>query len=273
MLGKLMKYEFKASGRILMPLYAGILVMAVLSGIFTKASSNIFDIYTVYVAHIPKFISFISTISILLYVILIMTGLILSYIVAIIRFKRNLLGAEGYLMNTLPVTPSQNITAKTLVAVVYQILGMLVSAVSVLIFAIICIDNFAANFTDLFKVLGAFIAEAGVGSVTAFVLESVVLAILCFFCGNLIFYAAISIGHSANLHRVAKSIVAYILLYIAGQIISFNIISIAARIIPITDSMLSIHIILIGTAALEAVYASAYFAITHYFLKNKLNLQ
>ena len=62
MLGKLMKYEFKASGRILMPLYAGILVMAVLSGIFTKASSNIFDIYTVYVAHIPKFISFISTI-------------------------------------------------------------------------------------------------------------------------------------------------------------------------------------------------------------------
>ena len=270
MLRKLTKYEFKASGRLLLPLYAGILIMAVLSGIFTRISSEAFADSA---ANMPKFISFFTTISMVLYILSIMAGVFLNFIVSIIRFKRNLFDAEGYLMNTLPVTTSQNITAKMFAASAYQILGMLVCAVSVFIFMLISVDKFFINFTDFFELLWKFMLKTESGNLILFAIEAVVIAIVSFFCINLMFYAAISVGHSANSHRVAKSIGVYILLYVIGQIILFYIVPAVISIIPIPYTMLSMHIILIGTAVAEAVYAAAYFLITHYFIKNKLNLQ
>lgn len=43
-----------------------------------------------------------------------------SNIVLVVRYYRNLYGDEGYLMNTMPVTPAQNIWAKLISAFLWE---------------------------------------------------------------------------------------------------------------------------------------------------------
>ncbi len=112
MLIKLLNYEFKAMGRILIPFYGALILLGLISSVYTR--------------FIPDDIALLnlsSIILIMLFVLMIIFATALSFIMTILRFKRNLLDIEGYIMNTLPVTPWQNISAKLITAIVFQILA------------------------------------------------------------------------------------------------------------------------------------------------------
>ena len=92
MLGKLLKYECKSIGRILLPIYALLLVLSVIFGFILRQNSAI-----------PA----VQTIQNLLGGFYTMAGFALIAItvgIIILQFYRNLLGNEGYLMFTTPVT-------------------------------------------------------------------------------------------------------------------------------------------------------------------------
>lgn len=55
---------------------------------------------------------------------LFMAAFVLTLIIQIQRFSKNLLGDEGYLMFTLPASVSQHITAKLVVAVLLDVLSV-----------------------------------------------------------------------------------------------------------------------------------------------------
>jgi hypothetical protein len=116
MLGKLLKYEIMATGRIFLPLYLGLLVVAIISS-FTLRSD----------------IEIISVIFALLLFALYTALVIVTIILLIQRFYQNLLKDEGYLMFTIPVTPATLIASKLITACMWCILSMIVGIVAGLI--------------------------------------------------------------------------------------------------------------------------------------------
>lgn len=91
---KLLKYEWKACARTCLPLYGVLILMSLISRIL-------------YI--IPKNASLdfmLPAIGSMLYMGVMMAAFVVTAVILIQRFYKNLLGSEGYLMFTLPVTVS-----------------------------------------------------------------------------------------------------------------------------------------------------------------------
>ena len=99
MLSKLIRYEWKAVARVCIPMYGGLILAAMLThfllGNLERFSSTLYDIITMAM----------STLCFGLF----MAAFVLTLIIQIQRFSKNLLGDEGYLMFTLPASVSQRI--------------------------------------------------------------------------------------------------------------------------------------------------------------------
>ena len=83
MLKKLFKYEFSATGRIFLPMYAALLVMSLIARVFYSVEGLQSDIL-------------IALITMLL-VMLFTAVWVITFVIIIRRFWDNLLGRQGYL--------------------------------------------------------------------------------------------------------------------------------------------------------------------------------
>lgn len=106
MLGKLMKYEFNSMGRIFLPIYVTLLIIAAVNRVFR-------------IGNLEVGFAISALILVLLFI-----GLGCVTIIEIIqRFNKNLLKDEGYLMFTLPVTSTQLIMSKLIISFVWTLLS------------------------------------------------------------------------------------------------------------------------------------------------------
>lgn len=271
MLRKLLRYEFKASGRILLPIYGAVLIMGIISSLFVGTAPNMDWNNT--------FMSIMMVVSIVLFFGLIFAALCLSLVVSIIRFKKNLLGEEGYLMNTLPVSTWQNIIAKTVIAVFYQILSAIVAVVAGLLFTVVVSSNLSA--LDTFQAFGnafhTIYSQIG-GAFWLYFIEICLLMLISLFSSNMMIYASMSVGHSMNTHKVVSSVAVFVAFYIVSQIVNsllltggmyfYNLVGLYTL-----SNLYRPQPIILAVIVLEIAYLTAYFFITKYFLKNRLNLQ
>jgi hypothetical protein len=107
MLGKLLKYEIKASGVIMPALYAGLALVFCL-GLLAK-TLNIIQIQgAMAVACVLVGIA----------------ALVLALVMVVTRYHKSLFGAEGYLMQTLPVKKGSLILSKAISGYILILLGL-----------------------------------------------------------------------------------------------------------------------------------------------------
>ena len=102
MLRKLLKHEFRATARIMLPLF-GLLVLASVGANLSIRGMLDSD---------STFLSTLGTILIMLFTVAIVAVGIMAFILMINRFYKNLLQDEGYVMMTLPVSIHQQIWSK-----------------------------------------------------------------------------------------------------------------------------------------------------------------
>lgn len=267
MLGKLMKYELKATARTLIPLYMALLAFAII---------NKFFIGTGLADKLEGFGSIPFILSIFGYGCTMAAVFIVTFFVIIQRFYKNLLGDEGYLMNTLPVSTVTNLTSKLSIATFWNIVSGLVAILSIIIMAFNP-DAFSNFFRELFNAFSEVYAELGFQ--IYIVIIEVIIVILVYLVKSLtMIYASISIGHLFSRHRILSSFGAFIVLNLITAAIS-SAIGIAfshsnfASMFDNIRSMLSIHMVLLFAILVNLVFFIAYFIITNYILKNKLNLE
>ncbi|MDR0839448.1 MAG: hypothetical protein LBN99_07390 [Oscillospiraceae bacterium] len=112
MLGKLLKYEFRSTGRVFLPFYGALVVVAIVTRILNsvKPSGRVGLIA-------PQLIGIVVT------ALMLGAVCVIAIILTIQRFNRNLLGDEGYLMFTLPVGTDSLIWSKLIVSVVWFLLS------------------------------------------------------------------------------------------------------------------------------------------------------
>ncbi|MCC3866698.1 ABC transporter permease [Terrisporobacter mayombei] len=270
MLGKLMKYEFKACGRIFFPLYLGILILAAINGVNLGVNFK-----NEAVDGLPMDPSAYNTQGILslILVALFVALFVITIVLTIQRFKKNLLDEEGYLMFTLPVKSSSLILSKLLVALIYAIISAIVASLSYIIMGSIGGD---INILELFKVFthSGFLAE-GIQSIVYMILG----ILINYSIFVLIIYLSLSVGQLPQLskHRVAAGVVLFFIInLIITNIYNFvtnNLLGSVAG-LEITSNFIVSNFkyialdLIIGLAIVTVL-----FLLTNWILNKKLNLE
>ncbi len=265
MLRKLLRYEIKATGRWFIPLYLALIIFA---GI-----NRIFGLIRIEPIQNSMFASITAGISMTVYVTLMIGTLVMTLVVLIQRFYKNLLGDEGYLMFTLPVPSWKHILNKLFSSMVWVIFSGIVALLSIFIL-ILNGDTWRELIRDISMGLKEMETFLGKG-IYLIGFEAILLSLLALASGILMIYAAIALGHLFNKHKLLASFGMYIVLGIISESITafyavlidrFDWFSHSATFADIQSILLFIFIPL-------ALSTAGYFILTQYILKNKLNLE
>lgn len=266
MLGKLLKYEVKATARIFLPLYGLVLVLAVINRIFLPLNAEFFNI--------PR------VISMTVYVMLIVAVFVMTLVVTIQRFYKNLLGDEGYLSFTLPVKAHSHIDTKMVVTLMWAALSLLVSGASVVIIA--ADANLLTRFSEFCRGVAELYSLYGLHA-HLIVFEILVLCILGFLTSVLQIYASISVGNLAGRHKLLAGFGAYIGFGVVMQILSSILVNAFGETIAAYFRSFSyssayyppapVEIALLGIFLYTAVFFTAFYFLTNWMLSRKLNLE
>lgn len=207
MFQKLFKYEALAVGRVMVPVWLGALVLAVLSGGAMQLQNLPPFSGTPFLVILWTVVAPLSVLSLL--------AVIAVCIAANIQRFYTLLGVRGYLYFCLPVNPWQQLAAKWAVA-------MVSSAVSVPVL-LLCgwlmggdwrLTLFAGDHA-LIRIEDLDLTWQGVGS-TAY---TILLAALAVSFVYLYFYLCIGIGAHWPQHRLAASVIVYFVLSFILQVL------------------------------------------------------
>lgn len=265
MLRKLMKHEFRATGRVMGPLF-GLLLIAAIAARFSVG---------VLLESSARFLNLLGGLFTTAFVIAIVGVCVMSLVLMINRFRTNLLGDEGYIMFTLPASVHQQIWSKLIVSAVWFIAtGLAVVAAG---FILVAQQGFwleiRRGFAEIFRHLTAYYAFNG----TAFLFELLALIFVgcCVLC--LEFYAAMAIGHSFANHKVLYSVLSFLGLQFVMQLLSGGILvgtnyDFLVVALP-SDGVLAMHSVMLTMIVSTAVFGAVYYVITTMFLKKRLNLE
>lgn len=266
MLKNLLKYEFRATARTYGGIYLALLAAAGLIGFSFRgdraaAQSHVFEI------------------GVTIYSLLVMALVIVTIVTVIQRFTKNLLGREGYLMHTLPVTEAQLVGSKLISSAVWLLASAVVGVVSLVV--MFCVG---ADFTqlDLSNLLDdwAALRTSFEGDLLAILLWTALLCYARMLCTMLCIYAACMVGHLFRAHNSIASVAAFFLMSWAQSWILLNSGSVMRIFMGpdgstiVSEAANESMAVLFGSAfAITAVFGAVYFVLTCWLMKNKLNLE
>ena len=213
MLGKLMKYDLRSGIRTFALIWIGLAALAAINGLTLRIAFD-GDIQS-------KLANFIITVLPMVLLVALYVAMGIFMLVFIInRFYKGLLGNEGYLMFTLPVTSTAHIASKALTSMIFSVASAIVALLSgVLLMAVLTPPNFS-DVAQAFQEAGRYLRvnplPAGTGWVIA---EFAVYMLIAAAVTILQIYTAISIGHLAKKNRGWFALLAYVGISIAFSII------------------------------------------------------
>ncbi len=266
MLGKVMKYEFKAIGRILPLFYIALIAASVFLAINLR-----------FIPADTFFGMLIRTISGSLYGIILAATAIVTLVILISRYKKSMLGDSGYYMLTLPVKMETHILAKTFSATIWGFFSLVVSIITIMIIGTITyIGGIRAVFYQMMEAFKSLTSnEKALGAIL--ILEFLILVILTLTKTALTIYAAMSFGQLSKNHPNLMAVVFYMGFNFIESMIATIILNILDKVIfinQIFDKLikdlkgLDIFILII----LSTLICVVYFVITNLYMKKKLDI-
>ena len=161
MLTNLLHYEFKSTGRVVLPIAAGVLVLNIFTNILSHFVQNTSDRLPL-AGVAMALLALASAVSLLVV-------LAICFFIEIQQFYR-LLGERGYLMLALPVPIWQHIAAKVICGTVWTLLIILALIAGALLHAYLACA-FAAQFTQqrLLISIAAYFVIGFIGQMAALV--------------------------------------------------------------------------------------------------------
>ena len=264
MLGKLMKYELKATARLFLPFYAGTFAFALVNKLFLWINSR------------SSLLNLVQAVMMLAFVLVLLATIFLTIFVTVQRFYRNFIKDEGYLMFTLPVNTSSLILSKLFTAVLWMLATIAVVLLSILLIPaglswygelVAALPQLSADFYSTFGMsFGLFILEVGA------------LVFISGVSGTLMIYAAISLGNLFHKNKIAGAFLCYIGLYLAMQMInSVGLLILGMGSVEfITSAVMParfFNVVLLIAGGSSLLEGAGFYFITSYLMGKKLNLE
>ncbi len=272
MLMKLMKHEFRATGRIMLPLYLVLLATALGANLTARGMMD----------SRFRILEILGVLLVTAFGVAIISVCAMSMVVMVQRFYKNLLRDEGYVMMTLPVSVHQQVWSKLIVSTVWF------AATVLMVILACCVMAFDVRFVgDFFSLVGeAFHGLLGedpylLANGAALFVEFVVLCFVGCFALCLQFYAALAVGHSRPNHKMAWSVACFFLFQFVMQMLVSAVIIFGdtvgldyflANSIHLSY-MASMHVMMLFLIACTVLYGAVYYVVTTFFLKKRLNLE
>ena len=208
MLGKLIKHEFRATGRLMAPLFGALVLLA----LAVRANDLVFQ----HVESYSAFLNILNRLLIIAYVLALLGVTVFSTVLMIKRFHQNFLTDEGYLMFTLPVSVHSLLWSKLITAALFFLFTF---AAELLALAIVIWQGGVSagvynNFISGLRELGSYYTGNGI----AIALETFAMLFVSLLVTCLLFYAPMSIGYSFANHKGLLSVVFYFVIQAVLQI-------------------------------------------------------
>jgi len=263
MLIKLLKHEIKATGRIFLSIYALLVIFSVITK-FVNRNMRVDSLFTGILVILPT----------ILYACIIAGVCVMTLVLLIQRFSKNLLGAEGYLMHTLPVRPWQHIVCKLVVSSFWTICSVILVSFSALYMAVDVGGwrSFLETFRGILASAGATFRLSG----NAFFWGFATILIVYIVEKTLMVYAGLAIGQLSSKQKVGASVGAIVGMNIVEQLLGVAVLAILGnwgKLVNMNGTNAEIirfifWWIICSAAAFGAIYA----VISNLMLKRRLNL-
>lgn len=284
MLGKLMKYDLRSGIRTFSLIWIGLALLGAINGLTIRfvLDGNVQS----------ELVSFIFGVLPMILLVALYVAMGIFVLVFIIdRFYKGLLGNEGYLMFTLPVTSAAHIASKTLTSMIFTLASAIVALLSGgLLLAVLAPPSFG-DIAQAFQEMGRYLRvnplPAGTGWVIA---EFVVYSLIGMATAILQIYTAISVGHLAKKNRGWFALLAYVGISIAVSILTRACMSVFFQSGSFSEMLLGWQVTVdsagwrtqgVGMTAstlgigigLELLKGTAFFFATRAILDKRLNLE
>lgn len=292
MLKKLLKHEFRATSKMMLPLFGGALVLV---GV-TKILLFISGMMWYETQQVPENNTILRGIAMGFVMLTTMALLALLFVILIssaLRFYKNLLGDEGYLMFTLPVTAGEQIVSKLIVSMCWTLGGILFSIGTMLL-----LTGGAANYSMVTTVDGAVtnvtaqtfgeamqVAAAEMGGGIYWILPLLTVFIIVGMISQyLMLYTAMALGAQWPNNRLPASIGAYVgigfglQMFVFFGIIVAGVLEMKTGWLDGTVEFLSGEPMLVANGAFcvaivgSILLSMVFFFVTRWLLSKKLNL-
>lgn len=217
MLGKLLKYEIKDTARIIPFLYLITIIFSALSFISKKLD-----------------LGWITITSSFLLIVVGIAVVIITFVVIVIRFSRNLYSNEGYLMFTLPVKPQLLLVSKTVVAFSWIIISLIILTGALFV----GMYGFGFDFNELAKNIAEF-EKYGLGNIFCLLIPMILLLVI-YLIAQIFF--SITVANRPAFHGLGTA--AGFLVFLATYTILQVVNSVLAIFIP-----LSVEVNLVGNVS------------------------
>ena len=266
MVRKLIKYDFKAFAKIMLPVYFALIGVAAVYRIMSIFEND------------STFYAFLNGSGIAIIVISIGVAFVLTFIFSVVRFYKNLFTTEGYLSFTLPVTPAAHIFSKLIVALIFDALTFVASI------AAVSVAMFGETFVEVAKAAGyllkGFYKAIGPQG-PLFTAGFILLALISTATAHLLVYMCISIGQMANRRKMLLAIGIYFGIYVIKQTV-YTVLMAFGTITGLFESIVmffsespktAFHLFFCGAILIYSLFAMLYFFISHRLIKKRLNLE
>ena len=266
MVKKLIKYDFAAFAKVMLPVEAGVLLVALLYRImqFFENESEAYAIFNGSMI-VVLVVSFIA-------------AMLISFIFSIVRFYKNFFTAEGYLSFTLPVTETSHIVSKLVVSLIFDIITVITILLS------LCIATAGDVLVEVLKAAGYLFGKgyANIGvNLPLFILEFILASLLSLIASHALVFLCISIGQTAKKHKILAAVGIYFIIYIIMQMAGTVVITVGAlgglfeELSELFERspMMMTHIAFFIAIVIQILLFIIYFFVTRHMIKNKLNLE
>lgn len=210
MLKKLLKHEFRATARTYGGLYLALLAVSVLFGASIRGWNG---------TNSDAYSTAVGLLSLAYTAVLIGTAVV-TVMTIVQRFYGNLLGREGYLMHTLPVTEAQLVGAKLISGTVWSVCSIFAAGLSFGILAILMMAEI--DLLDQLPWMLSQLREAFARYDMAFWETMLFSGLVCFVrmvSAIACIYAACMVGHQFKSHPALAGILSFFgMQYVQGWI-------------------------------------------------------
>lgn len=282
MLGKLLKYEFRATVRIMLPVICALLALSVVARI---AAVNFAG---------SRMLTIIGAFFVVAYFLAILAAAALTTVTLVYRFYKSLLSNEGYLTFSLPAGVHAQLWCKLIASAVWIIVTFLAIVASIAIVAtpVSLADEVMPDVEYMLRWL-EHAYGLGAAQLVTFAVELLAAMFLASIGGCLTFYAAMSIGFGFSNHKALYSVLMFIAIGVVTQILGIVVVAAIGTGLESTMELLEhtgvtvqMEIVITSPAeglrvmqafmlivcALEAAYCAVLYVVTALFLKRRLNL-
>lgn len=285
MFGKCLKHEFRATRRQLVPLFIAMLAVGLLAGLLVALGGLLLSsegglLYTIVNGLLP--------VLLILGLFALMVAVeVVAFVMIIRRFYTSFFTDEGYLTFTLPVTTTEHILSKFVVAAVWQFLAGIVSLLAVALVVGGAFlgygipEGFAEELAFVWQEFTAVFAEFGAifGVSDAFLpvmlVLSIIITLISVASSIFLLYFSISLGCMlAKKHRVIAGIVCYYVVSTAFSVVGSFVQSILqfATLTDVAAFEPFMIAVLVSSLVLSIVQLLLCYIGTKWVLTKKLNL-